>query len=326
MSVNSLALKTLGFSNKLLGVVSANPRLSILIYHRVFNSHDPFHPDVPDTRMFSWQMELLQRYFNVVTLTEAINQLKSDQLKPRTVCVTFDDGYADNYLQALPVLNQWNIPATFFVASGFLNGGMMWNDIVLETIRHHQDDRLNLEAVGLDNYSLGELNQRRQIATQLLSAIKYLPANQRNEVIQFITEQANNHLPDNLMMTTEQLKHLHASGMEIGAHTVSHPILASLTDDQAEQEIKDGREQLSALLDGTNIRYFAYPNGKPGQDFNNTHARIVKDLGFEAAVSTRWSAATRDNDLYQLPRFTPWDTTPIKFKMRLMKNTFFPYE
>jgi hypothetical protein len=74
-------------------------------------------------------------------------------------------------------------------------------------------------------------------------------------------------------------------------------------------------------LDGANIRYFAYPNGKPGQDFTNEHANIVKQLGFEGAVSTRCSASTVDSDLYQLPRFTPWDTTPVKFAARLMKNS-----
>ncbi|MEE9346508.1 MAG: polysaccharide deacetylase family protein [Methylococcales bacterium] len=324
MSVNSTALQMLGTTHQLLTTATRSSRLSILIYHRVFPQPDSFHADVPDITMFSWQMQILHRYYNVVPLAQAIELLKSGELPARTACVTFDDGYADNFLHALPVLKQWQIPATFFVASGFLNGGMMWNDVVLESIRYLEDGQLDLQTVGLDQYLLGNLQSRQQLAAQLLPIIKYLSPTQRNEVTQHLAELAKHQLPDDLMMTTEQLKQLHASGMEIGGHTVSHPILSSLTTQQAEQEIFDGKEQLSALLDGANIRYFAYPNGKPEHDFTSEHANIVKRLGFESAVSTRCSSATADSDLYQLPRFTPWDTTPFKFAMRLMKNTLLP--
>jgi len=326
MSVNSLAFKTLGWTHQFLAAATGKPRLSILIYHRVLDQPDAFLPEIPDVKMFNWQMELLHRYYTVVSLAEAIELLQSKQLPPRTACVTFDDGYADNFLNALPVLKQWQIPATFFVASGFLNGGMMWNDVVLEAIRSYQDKQLDLQAFGLKCYQLDNLDQRRQTAAELLPAIKYLPPDQRDEMTQYLAEQVNNHLPDNIMMSTAQLKQLHASGMEIGAHTVSHPILSKLTEDQAAQEISAGREQLTALLDGANIRFFAYPNGKPGQDYTDRDANLLKQLGFEAAVSTRWSAATSEADLFQLPRFTPWDTTPFKFAARLMKNAMLPYE
>ena len=315
-------MQMLGMTHKLLTSARSKSRLSILIYHRVFDQPDPFHAGAPDITMFSWQMELLHRYYNVVSLAQAIELLKSGALPARTACVTFDDGYADNFLHALPVLKQWQIPATFFVASGFLNGGMMWNDVVLESIRHQEDDQLDLQAVGLDRYRLGNLQQRQQLAGELLPIIKYMSPEQRSEVTQLLVELSKQQLPDDLMMTTDQLKQLYASGMEIGAHTVSHPILSSLTIHQAEQEIKTGRERLSALLDGARIRYFAYPNGKPGQDFTNQHVNIVKQLGFEGAVSTHSSATTVDSDLYQLPRFTPWDTTPFTFAARLIKNTF----
>ena len=324
MSVDSMALQMLGVTHKLLTSATRVSRLSILIYHRVFAQPDPFHANVPDASMFSWQMEILHRYYNVVSLAQAVELLKSGELPARTVCVTFDDGYADNFLHALPVLKQWQIPATFFVASGFLNGGIMWNDVVLESVRHLKDDQLDLQSLGLGRYRLGDSQERHQLVAQLLALIKYMSPNQRSEVTHYLAELTRHQLPDDLMMTTEQLKQLYASGMEIGGHTVSHPILTSLTTQQAEQEICDGREQLSALLGGAEIRYFAYPNGKPEQDFTNEHANIVKQLGFEGAVSTCWSTATVDSDLYQLPRFTPWDATPFKFAARLMKNTLLP--
>lgn len=103
------------------------------------------------------------------------------------------------------------------------------------------------------------------------------------------------------------------------AATVNHPILARLADDQARHEIATGRDELEALLD-TRIALFAYPNGKPGVDYLPVHATMVRELGFDAAVSTAWGAATARSPRFEIPRFTPWDATPARFGMRLVRN------
>jgi 2-methylisocitrate lyase-like PEP mutase family enzyme len=71
---------------------------------------------------------------------------------------------------------------------------------------------------------------------------------------------------------------------------------------------------------GRRIDLFAYPNGRPGRDYAPEHAKLVRELGFKAAVSTSWGAARSGHDLYQLPRFTPWDKTPLRFVLRLFRN------
>ena len=123
------------------------------------------------------------------------------------------------------------------------------------------------------------------------------------------------------MMTVEQVRHLHASGMTIGAHPVSHPILAKLDPVRARIEIQDSRSRIEAIT-GSPVTLFAYPNGKPGVDYRREHVEMVKELGFEAAVSTAWGVAHGESDLFQLPRFTPWDRSPGKFLLRLLHNTF----
>jgi peptidoglycan/xylan/chitin deacetylase (PgdA/CDA1 family) len=123
------------------------------------------------------------------------------------------------------------------------------------------------------------------------------------------------------MMTAEQVRHLHASGMEVGAHTVSHPILASLDSQRAGREIWECKNQLEAIT-GARVSLFAYPNGKPGRDYRAEHVDMVRRMGFEAAVSTAWGVAHAASDPFQLPRFTPWDRTPGRFLLRLMQNTF----
>ena len=94
----------------------ARARMAILIFHRVLPEPDPLLPDVPDVSRFRWQMQLLADYFHPLPLDEAAARLTAGDLPPRTVCVTFDDGYRDNLDFALPVLEEVGIPATVFVA------------------------------------------------------------------------------------------------------------------------------------------------------------------------------------------------------------------
>ena len=105
--------------------------------------------------------------------------------------------------------------------------------------------------------------------------------------------------------------------MEIGAHTMTHPILRALTEQAAAAEIGGSRAALEAIT-GKPVRAFAYPNGRPGDDYTERDRNLVASLGFDFASSTRWGAATRESDVYQLPRFTPWDRTPARWLARLL--------
>ena len=109
------------------------------------------------------------------------------------------------------------------------------------------------------------------------------------------------------------------AGMQIGAHTMSHPILARLSDEQARQEIEGSKIFLEQLL-GERVGLFAYPNGKPGEDYTPQTVEVVRSLGFDAAVSTRWGASKPGGDLLQIRRFTPWDKSRLRFGARLLAN------
>jgi peptidoglycan/xylan/chitin deacetylase (PgdA/CDA1 family) len=100
---------------------------------------------------------------------------------------------------------------------------------------------------------------------------------------------------------------------------VSHPILARLTDEQALQEIGNSKQFLENLL-GERIGLFAYPNGKPGEDYSPQTVEVVRSLGFDAAVSTQWGASCQGDDMLQIKRFTPWDKTQFRFGLRLLRN------
>ena len=188
-----------------------------------------------------------------------------------------------------------------------------------EAVRAVTTPEFDLRAAKLGCYRTGSLAEKRETIDAILGATKYLPQDERDDVVKAIQEAGGNPLPDDLMMTDEQVRFLRDAGMEVGAHTRKHPILAKCTPAQAQAEIADGRDDLAALL-GTPPRLFAYPNGKPGTDYDATHVELVKRTGFDAAVSTSGGAARAGDDPYQLPRFTPWARKQLHFGLRITQN------
>jgi peptidoglycan/xylan/chitin deacetylase (PgdA/CDA1 family) len=293
--------------------------LSILMYHRVLPEPDPINTWDVTADEFDVQMRALAAHFTPLPLGEAVARLHTGSLPPGAVCVTFDDGYADNLTHALPVLQRHGITATFFIATAYLNGGRMWNDSLVEAVRAARGAALDLEEIGLGRLPLGKGDSRRRTIERILERIKHLPYEERERIVRRLAEQAGAALPSDLMLTDAQLIALRASGMEIGGHTARHPILAKLDAHAAHEEIVAGRERLVELLREP-VTLFAYPNGKPGADYGPEHVQMVRAAGFVAAVSTADGVATRATDPLQLPRQAPWDRNPVTFSLRLARS------
>ncbi|MCC6610732.1 MAG: polysaccharide deacetylase family protein [Burkholderiales bacterium] len=315
-SFRSALIRSLGFA---LSPGGARGRLSILIYHRVLSAPDPLLAGEVDARQFSEQMELLASEFNVLPLSEAAAHLATGKLPARAACVTFDDGYADNHDIALPILRRAGVPATFFIASGHLDAGRMWNDTVIEAVRRVQGPGLDLSDVGLGVHLVATIADRRAAMHRLLASLKYRPLAERDALARHVASAVEDPLPDDLMMTRGQVRALHSAGMEIGGHTVTHPILTRLAPPAAEREIVEGKAALEDIIGGE-VALFAYPNGKPAEDFAPEHVAMARKAGFRAAVTTSRGAARSSSDVFQLPRFTPWDREPSRFALRLLMN------
>ncbi|MCB1928584.1 MAG: polysaccharide deacetylase family protein [Rhodocyclaceae bacterium] len=292
-------------------------KLSTLIYHRVLPEPDPLRTGDPDADTFRWQMALLARHFNVLPLPEAARRLRDGTLPARAACVTFDDGYADNFTIALPILQEAGIPATCFVATAYLDGGRMFNDTLIELAARLPDGRHDFSSIGLGERALAGTDDRRALVSALIGKFKYFDPAERAATVEALAASFGVCLPNDLMMSADQLRALHAAGMEIGGHTDTHPILALLDPERAREEILAGRKRLEALI-AAPVRVFAYPNGRPGKDYRAEHAALVSQCGFEAAVSTVPTTATTASSAFELPRFTPWDRTPGRFGLRLL--------
>lgn len=306
---------------RLIGLLSPRgirARLSVLIYHRVLTAADPLVPWALGADIFAVHMDALRRYFNVIPLPEAVERLKVGTLPARAAAVTFDDGYRDNLTIALPILQRFRIPATVFVSSGFLDGGRMWNDTVVEAVRA-SNGTLDLSKLGLGSFELNTMASRVDAIASLLHQMKYLPHVQRAEVAEQIGLHSPATLPNDLMLTADEVRTLHGMGIDIGGHTISHPILSGLDDRSAHQEIAENHRCLSEII-RTPPSIFAYPNGRPGHDYLDTHVRMVRDCGYSGAVSTATGVSTTTVDPYQLYRFTPWDSQSSRFTLRLARN------
>ena len=308
-----------------LGSVSpAGPRarLSTLIFHRVTPEVDPMFPGEVDASRFDAICGWLRRWTNVLPLEEAVDRMSDGSLPARAMCITFDDGYADSHEVALPILKRHGLNATFFVASGFIGGGIMWNDRISEAVRLCSSRSLSIpeglipERRSLD---LSDWVQRRRAVDDLLGALKYLPLAQRMQQSDAIVAASGVRLPADLMMSKSQVAGLVRAGMHVGGHTVNHPILTRIGQDAALREMLEGKSALEEMTQQP-VRLFAYPNGRPDTDYSLRDVSLAERAGFKAAFCTARGSASKGDDIFQLPRSTPRGATRLRFGVRLALN------
>jgi len=297
----------------------AEARLSVLGYHRVLPAPDPLLSSDPCAEVFERTMQWVKQAFNVIPLSDGIAGVRSGQLPRRALAITFDDGYANNETLAAPILSRLGLHATFFVATGYLDGGRMFNDTIVEAVRGAHGGRLDLTRLGLGSHALGSDDERRRAIASILAAIKYKPVAERAALAEQVADAAQVDPPGDLMMSSEQVSRLARRGFALGGHTVNHPILARLGERDARREIESGRRRVEELAAG-HVDLFAYPNGAPGRDYSAETVRLVREAGFAGAVSSSPGAARFGSDPFQIPRFTPWDADPVRFAMRMWNN------
>jgi peptidoglycan/xylan/chitin deacetylase (PgdA/CDA1 family) len=283
-----------------------DPPVVVLIYHRVTTlPSDPQLLAVTSDN-FRAQMQYLKESFPVVRFEEDWSRVREP-----AVAITFDDGYADNALSALPIIEEVGVPATFFVTTGHVGGeGEFWWDelerLVLLPPRP-------LPAVFCLRLGLGAAAERLPTATpedravlyqQLHARLKGVNAEERERWLHRIRRWAGadgkgreTHRP----LTLEELDLLAKSPwVTIGAHTVTHPALAVLNGKQQEAEIVGSKQTLESWL-GRKIQVFSYPFGGKG-DYDRRSVEICRAAGFRKAVANFSGQARRWSDPFQLPR------------------------
>jgi peptidoglycan/xylan/chitin deacetylase (PgdA/CDA1 family) len=294
----------------------------ILMYHRVVElADDPLQLTVTPAQ-FVQQMDYIQRSGMPLRLGEVAAALQQRTLPQRAVAVTFDDGYIDNFTEALPVLQTYHVPATIFTVSSKVDTPheMWWDD--LERILLCTPDlpvQLTMEIREQNCAWPTDTFQNRHTAYRALhQVLKPLSIAERQTALEALRRWAGvgqAGRPAYRIMNTNELRQAIGSGViDIGGHTVNHPRLAALPPEAQRVEIIEGRKQLTQIL-GLAPTTFAYPYGTP-QDFTPETARLVREAGFSAAVTTVHGSVEAGDDVFQLRRMAVhnWDLAEFKWR------------
>ncbi len=255
-------------------MLSLNQPVLVLMYHRV----NRLRPD-------PWDSCVSPEHFE-----QHLQVIRSIPIPTR---ITLDDGYADNYTTAKPLLERYDLPATIFVTSGAVDSRheMWWDELdrrfLLETPKDWNWSAPDPDAGAVQYRRMFELARRGEYGAYPIRPIAR---------------------PERRMMTSTEVADLARGGLiEIGSHTVSHPVLSQLDQSRQRSEIVQSKRDLEAIVGGP-ITSFAYPNGFPA-DYTEETVRLVKEAGYQCAYSgwdTDWGTPI---DLYQIPRMMvrDWD-------------------
>lgn len=275
--------------------------LAILYYHHILEKPNVFNSSDICKKEFEEQITYLKGIFNIVTLQDAMQDLKYGRLKRNSLVITFDDGYKDNFDYAAPILEKHNAHATFFVATEGAKQAVLWNNVIEQSII--KTTKLTIPKMIIDEeIDISTLSLKIHAITLLMSVMKRMPNKERKQKI----EQLSKHLEittfDRITMNEEEIASLSAKGFEIGAHTHSHTILSAEHIDDCKKEIEMSKSILENIT-GKKIKYFAFPNGSFDTDFNSQHRNLIKKIGFEASFSTNDGGCFKDSNIFSLSRF-----------------------
>jgi peptidoglycan/xylan/chitin deacetylase (PgdA/CDA1 family) len=219
------------------------------------------------------------------------------------VSLTFDDGYRDNYSEAFPALRARGLPATVFVTAGHLDSGApFWWDRLAGAVRAApaRDYSLDLGR-GPETVRLDDDSSRRRLIDQASARVKMIPHTQACAwLAALVAELGGEPAEDRSVLTWDEAREMAAAGIEIGSHTLDHPILSRLDPAEAVRQVVISRRVIEERI-GRPVRFFAYPNGTPA-DFTPVVERAVRAAGYEAALTTIDGRPRISSDLFRLER------------------------
>lgn len=293
------------------------PSARILYYHRVNDDRDSFFPAI-STSLFEREMRFVAEHYKVVSLGGVMDHLERGS-GGTVVAVTFDDGYQDNYLNAFPVLQRYNLPATIFLTTGSLDSREpLWFEQLARALKKTDRDSIDLEIDIPRRFWMRTQAERLDSNTKIYGILRGLPDSERqfwlSKILRYLGTQDDAERKD-VMLTWDQVRLMKGQGMDFGGHTVNHPFISRLPREQVTWEVSECKRRIEDELQSP-ADYFAYPSGR-GEDFGAWNKQLVRDAGYRAAVTTIWGMNYHATDRMELRRGGPWEETPAQFAYKL---------
>ena len=269
-------------------------QLLIVMYHGILPEKRPWDHwcQIPADE-FRWQIAHLKRHYEVLPLSEIIaRRIAGQPLPPRCAAITFDDGLRNNFEVAFPILRELNVPATMYLATGYIDTDvLLWQDRLFAEIQSFDSMKLDLSSHTLGRHQWNNAANRQHVFDTLLARLKQLPVEHKDCILADICSQTqnaglkNSTSHDFQLMSWENASEMLDSGLiEIGPHTVNHELLSRLPDEQVHSEIADSHAAVLENL-GTSSPTFAFPNGTKA-DYDQRVFYALKECGIPAAVTT----------------------------------------
>jgi peptidoglycan/xylan/chitin deacetylase (PgdA/CDA1 family) len=254
---------------------------------------------------FDRQMAYLAKHYNVLPLGQLLTHTLRGDIPRNGVAITFDDGYQDNIEFALPILQRYGLPATFFVASDAVLGhGAFWVGWLHQSIVTTPASLLHSITEAIVGHSDRTLSADAAFATiaHQVDTASGVDRSRLFETLQSLFPNAPKLSdPSSFMMTARDLRRLRDAGMSIGAHTATHRVLSGAPASEAVEEVIRSKRNLEDAL-GEPVEHFAYPNGYVDENVDEAAVQIVAAAGFLSASTSRRGVVMRDSAMHMLPR------------------------
>jgi peptidoglycan/xylan/chitin deacetylase (PgdA/CDA1 family) len=308
-------------------ITGAAPR--ILMYHRFGDADTPRRLS---QGLFEEHLDYLTRHFRVRRLADVIEALREGRpIEPRTVVLTVDDGYADFVEYAYPLLQKYEVPATVFVVSDFLDrNSWLWTDAIRYALETTTESRLVLQGNGVrlkQNLGASASRERAWLAVCEL-CLRATPA-ERAALIERLLKALQVTMPvgataEYRAMTWADARRLDQDLVEIGSHTCTHPVLSRCSAAEIDRELRESRRAIEQQLRRP-VSAIAYPHGEP-TDYDHRVVRAALEAGYRCAVVAHGGPIGEDVDLFRLERLSA-ATETMQFRstvngLELLANRF----
>jgi len=288
-------------------------RALILCYHgvtkEISRGIENFSDKHLNADVFADQMEFVANELHPISMQELISDKKAGRFNERSVAVTFDDGYENNYTTAWPILKKFQIPATIYLTTGYIgNQKPFWVDLIEHIFNHYPARTLNVQ-IKENQYSYRTDSPETKIQSlkDLKERLKRYPVGVAEETIDKLAEEVPSlpdwrSIPNFGIMNWGQIREMQEDDLiTIGSHTVNHNLLSVMQPEELEAEVGGARRDIKEIL-GVLTDLFAYPNGQE-RDFNQQSLDYLTRSGFTSAVTTIPDLIKIRDDPLQLNRY-----------------------